>query len=317
LNIIQILFQVFFGYDCNGQRLSKPHLKTLSLPLNYETTIYERMMQKIICLTFIILCISRVSVPQSQNSVPNVDSVIITNGPSIKADSSGYPPAKHDSIPEIFWNTKCIKSGWTRDNPLTDSAGFIVSDSTAPFIMPVVGNLLRGYTSYHSGWDIKLSAGAPVRAALPGRVRYAHYCSGYGNLAIIRHISGLEIYYSHLSKLKVVPNQYVKAGDTIGLGGATGHATTTHLHMEFRIFDKHFDISKIYTQNDSVIYLWKINQKSPDQPVTQNTKYHIVKKGDTLSRIAKNYNTTVANLLKLNNLKYNSILRIGQKIRIS
>jgi len=87
--------------------------------------------------------------------------------------------------------------------------------------------------------------------------------------------------------------------------------------MEFRIFDKHFDISKIYTQNDSVLYLWKINQKSLNQPITQNTGYHTVKKGETLSKIARRYDTSVAILLKLNNLKYNSILQIGQKIRIS
>jgi len=66
--------------------------------------------------------------------------------------------------------------------------------------MPVNGKLLRGCSSYHSGWDIGLSAGSLVRAGLGGRVRYAQYCSGYGNLAIIRHKSGLEVYYSHLSK---------------------------------------------------------------------------------------------------------------------
>jgi murein DD-endopeptidase MepM/ murein hydrolase activator NlpD len=273
-------------------------------------------MQRLIYLTFIFFSLSRIASAQNLNSVALPDSILADDSSYIKLNSCENDKAKHDSVPEIFWNTKCIKSGWTRDNPLTDSAGFMVCDSTAPFIMPVIGKLLRGYTSYHSGWDIKLSAGAPVRAALSGRVRYAHYCSGYGNLAIIRHTSGLEIYYSHLSKLKVVPDQYVEAGDTIGLGGATGHATTAHLHMEFRMYDHHFDISKIYKQNDSIIYLWKMNQSSLNEPVAQKTDYHTVVRGDTLTRIAKRYGTSVGNLLKLNNLKVNSILRIGQKIRI-
>jgi murein DD-endopeptidase MepM/ murein hydrolase activator NlpD len=184
--------------------------------------------------------------------------------------------------------------------------------------MPVTGKLLRGYSSHHTGWDVSLSAGTPVQAAMGGRVRYAQYNgSGYGNLAIIRHKSGLEIYYSHLSKLLVKPGQYVEAGDTIGLGGATGRATTNHLHMEFRICDNHFDISKIYTQNDTVIYLWKLNQPRSVELIAQNTDYHTVAKGETLTKIAKQYGTTVPSLLKLNNLKSTSILRIGQKIRIS
>jgi len=273
-------------------------------------------MQRLIYLTFIFFSFFRIASAQDLNSVPLPDSIVTDDSSHIKQNSPANNIAAHDSVPEIFWNTKCIKSGWTKVNPLTDSAGLVVCDSTSPFIMPVVGKLLRGYTSYHSGWDIKLNAGDPVRAALAGKVRYAHYCSGYGNLAIIRHKSGLEIYYSHLSKLKVSPDQYVEAGDTIGLGGATGHATTNHLHMEFRIFDHHFDISKIYTQNDSIIYLWKMNQNSLNEPVTQNTDYHTVKKGDTLSKIARIYGTSVANLLKINNLKYKDkdiILKLWRK----
>jgi murein DD-endopeptidase MepM/ murein hydrolase activator NlpD len=274
------------------------------------------MIQKLIILIFIIFYISRAGFSQDLNPVPLADSAVAGDSTHINLDASGNVKAEHDSIREIFWNTKSIIGGWTGDNPFLNSDGSIACDSTAPFIMPVTGILLRGYSGYHSGWDIKLNAGDPVRAAMDGRVRYAHYCSGYGNLAIIRHMSGLEIYYSHLSKLLVSPDQYVKAGDTIGLGGATGRATTNHLHLEFRIFDDHFDISKIYTQNDSIIHLWKMNQSSFDEPVAQKTSYHTVVRGDTLTRISKRYGTTVANLLKLNNLKKNSILSIGQKIRI-
>lgn len=274
-------------------------------------------MPRLIIFTFILFAISRVGFTQNLSTVPDSDIPVIEDSSHICPDSTGNYIGLTDSIPEIFWNTKCIKSGWTKCNPLLDSAGLLICDSTDLFIMPVIGKLLRGCSSYHSGWDIKADAGTPVIAALAGRVRYAHYCSGYGNLAIIRHKSGLEVYYSHLSKLKVVPNQYVEAGDTIGLVGSTGHATTAHLHMEFRIFDDHFDISKIYNQNDSIIYLWKINQKTLNAPVAQKTEYHMVTKGETLTKIAKHYNTSVAILLKLNNLKYNSILSIGQKIRIS
>lgn len=47
-----------------------------------------------------------------------------------------------------------------------------------------------------------------------------------------------------------------------------------------------------------------------------NTKYHIVRKGDTLYAIAKRYHTTIAILCKLNKIDENSLLQIGQKIKL-
>lgn len=49
---------------------------------------------------------------------------------------------------------------------------------------------------------------------------------------------------------------------------------------------------------------------------SSSPKYHVVKSGETLNSIAKKYNTTVANLKKLNNLKSDSI-SVKQKLRVS
>lgn len=49
---------------------------------------------------------------------------------------------------------------------------------------------------------------------------------------------------------------------------------------------------------------------------SNSPKYHVVKSGDTLASIAKKYNTTVANIKKLNNLKSDKIT-VKQKIRVS
>lgn len=55
----------------------------------------------------------------------------------------------------------------------------------------------------------------------------------------------------------------------------------------------------------------KINKES------NSPKYYIVKKGDTLSKIALKYNTTVDNLLKLNpTIKNKNLIYINQRIRI-
>ncbi len=55
-------------------------------------------------------------------------------------------------------------------------------------------------------------------------------------------------------------------------------------------------------------------QASSNDPIDPNAKYYVIKKGDTLSRVAKKYHTTVSKLCKINHLKETSILQIGQKI---
>ena len=59
--------------------------------------------------------------------------------------------------------------------------------------------------------------------------------------------------------------------------------------------------------------------KAAEKPVAKKTevKYHIVKKGENLYRIALGYGFTEAQLLKLNNMEPNAIIHPGQKIKVS
>jgi murein DD-endopeptidase MepM/ murein hydrolase activator NlpD len=155
-----------------------------------------------------------------------------------------------------------------------------------------------------------------VKAALGGKVRFASYCGGYGKLVIIRHYSGIEVYYAHLSKFNVSTDQWVEAGDTVGLVGATGRARGNHLHMEFRLNDRALDIADYYVQNDSIVNLYKIFNTSKTQSLPQSAEYHTVVRGDTLWDISKNYGTTVTSLCSLNQISKNSTLRIGQKLKV-
>lgn len=45
--------------------------------------------------------------------------------------------------------------------------------------------------------------------------------------------------------------------------------------------------------------------------------YYTIKKGDKLSEIASRYGTTELNLIKLNKLENPSLLKLGEKIRLS
>ena len=72
-------------------------------------------------------------------------------------------------------------------------------------------------------------------------------------------------------------------------------------------------LNNLTSNNLDVGMILKIPGKTS---LTDVTKIYIVKKGDSLYSIARAYNTTVADLKKINNLSSN-LLSIGQKIKIS
>lgn len=60
-------------------------------------------------------------------------------------------------------------------------------------------------------------------------------------------------------------------------------------------------------------------EAKPAQSTTStksSAQYHTVKKGDTLSALARKYHTSVAKLCKLNRIKETTILQIGKKLRV-
>ena len=273
-------------------------------------------MRRLIILLFLIIHHSVTGFAQDSLMVPVADSTGIADSSSVVKYSSGDLDEKKHSVFDIYWVTNSLKSGWKATDTTLAGLGIESCDTAHPFIMPVTGKFWRGCTYYHSGWDIGSDYGSPVVAGLGGRVRFTDYCSGYGKLVIIRHYSGMEVYYAHLSKILVTTDQFVEAGDTLGLVGATGRARGNHLHMEFRLYDRALDIADYYVQDDTTINLYKIFDTSSKQDQPQTAEYHTVVRGNTLTGIASRYGTTVANLCKLNNISKNSILRIGQKIRV-
>ena len=106
------------------------------------------------------------------------------------------------------------------------------------YVHPFNGNITSGFGfrkyRYHLGMDIDLNIGDSVKCAFDGEVRIAQRSKTYGYVVVVRHPNGLETYYAHLSKLLVKPNEVVKAGTILGLGGNTGHSFGSHLHFEVR-----------------------------------------------------------------------------------
>ena len=94
---------------------------------------------------------------------------------------------------------------------------------------------ITGKQDGHTGMDLAVPKGTPIRAALPGTVRVAKYDSSYGYYVTIGHEGGLITLYGHNSRLLVTPGQTVQAGDVISLSGSTGRSTGPHLHFEVRL----------------------------------------------------------------------------------
>ena len=94
---------------------------------------------------------------------------------------------------------------------------------------------ILGFARRHEGTDYAADYGTPVLAAGDGVVIQAGRSGGYGNLVEIRHANGITTRYGHLSAIMVHSGSRISQGQVIGRVGATGLATGSHLHYEFRV----------------------------------------------------------------------------------
>jgi len=92
------------------------------------------------------------------------------------------------------------------------------------------------YARAHNGVDYGAPTGAPVVSVSSGSVSFAGWTSGGGRTVRVRHSSGYESEYMHLSAIAegVRPGARVNQGDLVGLVGMTGLASGPHLHYGLR-----------------------------------------------------------------------------------
>jgi murein DD-endopeptidase MepM/ murein hydrolase activator NlpD len=105
---------------------------------------------------------------------------------------------------------------------------------------------------FHSGLDISLEKGSSVFATADGTVETAAYTGDYGNMIELKHGFGLATRYGHLSAFKVKAGDQVKRGDVIGLVGATGRATGSHVHYEIFVNGQLLNPLQLLTRPASV-----------------------------------------------------------------
>jgi murein DD-endopeptidase MepM/ murein hydrolase activator NlpD len=109
-----------------------------------------------------------------------------------------------------------------------------------------------GRATFHEGLDFTAETGTPIYAAASGIVLSASATSGYGNLVVVDHGSGLITRYAHTSQMLVHPGEKVEKGQLIAKVGSTGRSTGPHLHFEVRLNGDALDPRKYL--NDREIY---------------------------------------------------------------
>jgi murein DD-endopeptidase MepM/ murein hydrolase activator NlpD len=86
----------------------------------------------------------------------------------------------------------------------------------------------------HLGVDYAAPVGAPVVAVSNGVVTRAGFSGDAGRLVAIRHSSGYESMYLHLSSVAVHVGQRVSQGELVGRVGSSGLSTGPHLDYRLR-----------------------------------------------------------------------------------
>ena len=244
-------------------------------------------------------------------------------------------------IKSEYWDTKVY-------NPYKDAVikypiqiKFEDSIYSSPVLRDMVVTSRYGWRwgRAHKGIDIDLITGDEVVSVLDGIVRFASYNRGHGKTVVVRHFNGLETTYAHLSKYAVKVNDTVRKGQILGKGGATGNARGSHLHLVVRyqgiainpeyLFDFNNTL-KIRSDELWVTRKWtspyyhSSRQRSIPElfstedealaSLTREKKIYVVKRGDTLSHIARRNNTTIRSICVANNISTKTLLRIGQKL---
>ena len=198
--------------------------------------------------------------------------------------------------------------------------------------------------------------GKVITAGPSGKKKADGEPDGFGYyVTVLSQVDGVWVtnLYAHMAKdsLKVKVGQKVEAGTVLGKMGATGMVTGKHLHWETWKGKEHgwsnngsgfldpIEFCKaviakekalanapLATPETAPVVTSPTKEKAPvtaapvkssNTPASAATaEVHKVSAGETLSKIAKYHNTTVASLVKLNGIKDPNKIKVGQAIKI-
>jgi septal ring factor EnvC (AmiA/AmiB activator) len=114
--------------------------------------------------------------------------------------------------------------------------------------LPVRGELIGRFGAQRSigtasakGVFIRAAEGEQIRAVAPGRVVYADWMRGFGNLLIVDHGEGYLTVYANNESLLKQSGDEVSLGEPLATAGRSGGNEETGLYFEMRHLGKPFD----------------------------------------------------------------------------
>ena len=123
-------------------------------------------------------------------------------------------------------------------------SGSFVSPLENINIVGAYGNIRRSGSEeiQHLGVDLDAAEGTKALAINDGVVVFSRDdLINYGKTLIIDHGLGIFSLYLHLSEIKAVPGQLVKAGEAVALTGNTGYSIEPHLHFSMKVNNASID----------------------------------------------------------------------------
>ncbi|GAK61205.1 hypothetical protein U27_01104 [Candidatus Vecturithrix granuli] len=132
------------------------------------------------------------------------------------------------------------------ENPeeIIEAYGKYFRSNKTKLLWPVQGKILttfgninipgtKTYTHY-KGVDIQAPKGTPFYAVFQGKVKYAAWFKGYGNLIILDHGGNYYTLYAHADVIMVKAGEQVKTRQLLGKVGDTDSVKGAHLYFEVR-----------------------------------------------------------------------------------
>jgi septal ring factor EnvC (AmiA/AmiB activator) len=127
---------------------------------------------------------------------------------------------------------------------------------------PVQGKVISSFKEKgQNGVEIKASMGAEIRAVLPGKVLYADWFKGFGNIVIIDHGDHTFTVSGYCSELLKKSGDAVSQGEVIALVGSSGSLKGPCLYFEIRRYGKPQDPVEWLSNLDRVVSLPEENDK--------------------------------------------------------
>jgi murein DD-endopeptidase MepM/ murein hydrolase activator NlpD len=186
----------------------------------------------------------------------------------------------------------------------------------------------RTPASRNPGTDYAVPTGTPVVAIADGVVSgvVPTFTGAGGRMVFLDFPSGHKADYLHLSRIDVTKGQAVKQGQVVGLAGGSGlgkeNGYGPHLHLSFRMGGQpamatgNIDYEAFLVQNAGTKPAVAKPAAKPAAPAKPGGRTYVIVRGDNLTKIARQFGTTVSKLVELNQIKNPNLIFAGQVLKI-